>query len=726
MNKPQIFKQQGFSLTELVVSSVLISLVVLASLKGLSYLLKTTFQTTQRLDGIQLGKIMGEKLKGLPLDDLRSIDSENTNPPLNQPLAQVFGGTDAKRYLQKWDLSPSSPTFYAMRDDLLKSGFSRYTVQVTCMVRISDGGTGSREWTPDRHFVSHTRCDRDVDDLCFKDLDADGQFWGRGETPQVNLKAVSVSLYDKKDRVIRKEVFVTSSSGLTPQRGTDSAVELRVEMPGRILPGTLGLKPHLEYKSLFGLDYGAIRYTHVHDLDYARLGTLPLVVNQSKKWEYVLTDPSKGLYEREHTFISWPGTPNSLGNFDARVETTMTGEIEVFPYIDGRQYVLDAYGDPLIDPATGLKKVHNPPINDFGYDVRSDPNMPPFVTIPLTRQSGADRDTTFMLNETNEWKRVQDLFLSSSFSNTDEIGYIIFRKKENGHFSNPVWNHFVWDVHPPVVSSPPVTGVHQDGLSPLIEIGVHEHMGNWMHGYDGTQGFFENFFGFIIKKDGVEVATCTWDSGTPDYAVYYDFPEPTYALNPKLCNARVRLVDAEQLPSVLPGYGDYELTFEFCDRQYLKNWHTWTMTLAEGDPSVPFEVEVSTYAGTWSGFFANENNSAALPTVIPRGVRDLGSVLISHGAWGVRWKDVSLWDCDTATGLDCKEILRDGGVRPGGKKYGEYFSFGKSDFAKTRLSRNVTYDFQTTGDRVIKIKYKTWEPPYDEKTVNVWYLRVNN
>ena len=560
------------------------------------------------------------------------------------------------------------------------------------------------------HFTVENYCDSERADLCFEDrsVPSDGDFWDPGETPQTGLKQVVVKLYDTKGRVARTETFFHSLSGLTSEEFYADQNTLTMRIPwGHDFVATRGtdkIKEHLEYKSLFGFKKQNFR-GGVENI-YIRTGTTLMTINQS----VLYNDP-----------IQW--NPNvDLGSLTVHLETALVGEIQVFPYIRN----------------SGTS-------SNFRYDVRATPDMDPYVSIPLVRQTHLPvlRDGLFVLDHTSDWLKVQNLFHDPALSpelNGDSYPYIILRKilrDENGNITDRSALRYVnvdWDVNPPFVSTAPVPNPHYTrGLNPLLQVGIEdpyvEDNGGLMRTYQGAQSFSRQFFSFIIRKKEVgsyvQIATAMWsaDGATTPYSVSYldraGMDAASYAVQYRKLS--LRLVNKDELPATLPDYGDYQFTCEFADQHFLKSSHTWESGFWEGTPGSAPTVSVSTHAGDWS-IFANPN-SQANPTVVTRGTTvNFRAILMSDDQWGILWETVTLEDC--TPGASCLPILSYSGPNPGNYKYGLYFDFGTPDNPQTRFSNKATYAFSSTGIHRIKVSGQNTDGQSFQET-NAWYIDVH-
>jgi len=711
-------RERAISLVELMVASAFFVLLFFVAVKMFKTIVQTSTQTRQRLDASTCAKEISEVLKTIPFDDLYSMDSDMKHPPTDllpgipnyYTPNYLFTGLTVI-YYQDWDLNLSSPTFYGIERDVLNRGFSRFSVEVTHIVRpiIAQyrGVAPPRPWNPRMHFTQYNNCDREVTNLCFNDLDGDGRYWSRGETPQTNAKELVVKVYDNRGRVAQTETFFHTSSGLSSREiySTKDPLMLRVPFGSsmRLTRGSSDIQKHLEYKSVFGLGYNDVRYEYLSDNDKGRTGDSAMVVNQSRLHEAEPDAP-----------VSWK-SGGDLGSLVLHVETPLTGEIQVFPYINGCGY-------------------------PFNYDVKAFPDMTPFVTIPLGRQAHAPRDGLFLLDKTNDWKLVQDAFHNDPWlQNNDTFGYIILRKVIRDKSSVVVsssslfYSWVDWDVHPPIVSTAPVPSVYNVGLNPLLQVGVKEPNGGWMRDYNSCQFMDQRFSSFIIEKDNgfgfVEIATAMWskDGATEPYSVSYPNRAKIDATrtSPLYAEMSLRLVDKDELPAVLPDYGTYRITCEFADAHLLKSSYTWVSTFKDGGGALSdFKVDLSTFVGPWGTFVANENNDASHRTVVPSGTSvNLGAIQLSGTGWGIKWETVKVKDCKDDLS-DCTDVLGYSGPKPGNFQYGLYFDFGTPDNPNTRFSDKATYSFTKSGNRALVIFLETWKAPAVEINHIAWYLTV--
>ena len=711
---------------ELVVASALFIVLFYVTVGMFKNIVQTSTQTRQRLDASAYTKEIGEQLKTIPFDDLYAMDSAMKHPASYRlpGIGNYYDNDHVFRefediYYLDWDLSLSSPTFYGIEREVLKRGFSRFSVQVTRMVSPNTttywGTAWTRVWCPEQHFTKLMNCDREVQTLCYKDLDGDGKYWSRGETPQVDMKEVVVKLYDQRGRVAQTETFFHSSSVLSPRNTYSNKDPLSLKISfgasARLTRGSPEIKEHLEYKSLYGWDWFNTLYQYHSNNGRSRTGDLAMIVNQSKLHE-----------STPDALVHWDST-GDLGSFVLQVETPLTGEIQVFPFIsDSAPY-------------------------PFNSNVKEHPGTTPFVTIPLGRQAQSPRDNVFFLDHTNDWKRVQDAFHNDAWlKDNDTLAYVILRKVVRNKFNVVVsssalfYSWVYWDVHPPVVSTAPVPGNYTVGLNPLLQVGVNEpwddsNPGSHMHGYEGSQSFLKDYFAFIIEKDNgfgfVQIATAMWsgegDGTTKPYSVSYRNRAEIDAHGWYMENFWVdlRLVDQDELPAVLPDYGKYRITCEFADAHVLKSSHTWVSEFNPGVGASTFNVDVSTFVGPWGTFVANEDNKATNPTVVPFGTTvNLGAIQLWGTDWGIKWKSVKVEDCNANNFAEpCTDVLSFGGPNPGNLQYGLYFNFGTPDSPKTRFSDKATHSFKKLGYRVIRITLETWKDN-TEITLPVWYLNV--
>jgi hypothetical protein len=346
-----------------------------------------------------------------------------------------------------------------------------------------------------------------------------------------------------------------------------------------------------------------------------------------------------------------------------------------------------------------------------------DPNLfqpvIPCVTLQCDRSKivGNRDDYLVFTRDNSAWQSIYTYGATTlGVVNPNNFFFIFHARKKVGTQTSP-WSEFV----PLVDEAFPLalTPLPQDdpfpagyGNRPLERISVRDDETRW---YD-QQGINAALSALIVS-DGV-TSTTTWyyKGGEYDLKINDEAREPYGGYH---STHTYTLLNQELLPPAFQTNVPLDFLFEFGDRASFKNTHAWTNTLPGyvGDGSGP-NIVIGSVLGAWATGISRVKTGPLTPIAKDQ-TFDLRAVTLRDDESGIDWETVRIEECpgDGAGGVvgSCVDVLRyNPAVRPGGKKFGQYFEFwlpSEPDPAKrqTRLTSLATHAFHTPGFRILRI-----------------------
>jgi type II secretory pathway pseudopilin PulG len=707
----------GFTIVEVLVGSVVVLIIAMAMIKSLAGLVDLSRTTRRQNEAADLTKEITAQIQALPFDQVYALDTDNKSPgyqicPATNPATNESSNPDTntfnpRKYLLKWDISPSASILYRLEELVKEKGYKGFKVSVTHMRRRranEDNTSSTIVWNDLNHRSGATTwdgCDDDDSILCWVDSDGDGQYYSVGEPPQTGIKELETTLIDRDGRVVGRNRAVLTKNRLTGSEVADggSLLTMKVLVPGswsQIVRATPNLKPHLEFPAFWGFGTTLFDPTtggswHVWRADYE---PGDLVLN--------LTDPCCEPWGARLGSVTVSGL-DPLHQFKLELYTEPCGDLEVY----------------LVGSLVPGQDPNHPNVGTT-----------PTLVLPLDRQMNTPRADHFIFHKDNGFGPVV-----AALANLPKGGYyrIYLRKRLGSQFSPWYHRSMCVDLNPPVVVNAPPGGAFNAGQTPEIRISAKE--------WDDPDTYC--FYSYIrhnravlrINSPSLPPGVVAYAGSTGPYSITYSDKAEVAArsANPWYTGTLIfRLVDdADYLPARLPA-GTYNFQFEFCDSVPLWSTYTWQNIFSENPSDIlgpDILVENDSGATLPGVLYQKLGGQQAVSNGVPL---DFTSVKISDNpdgvggnGSGVQWKTFDIHDCeeDPASPGSCGasyEVVFSSNVYPPGKKFGDYFNFGLPNNPVTSINSSIKYNFPHIGNRVIRIRAKDWRDNPSETTFRVF------
>jgi|GEM_PF-2561178 len=696
--------KRGVSLVELMVASVVVVLIMFSVLKVTRGLWEMWSVSRRETEASALGETIVSKIRGMDFYQVYSVDPDNKNPDyVVTPATRSASGFDPNNYLLKWDVSPSSPTLYAIESDVKARGFEKFTIQVSYMVRNTVGfwnaNHNSAQSVPWKDLLpgeggsllSYSQLDgcSDVEPtLCFRDLSEDGQYYGgpklsapavyippQDEVPATGLKQVTVKVFGKKNRVYSEKRVYLMAGNLNTDKPLDSKssdLEFNVSEPGAFLSlfaVTLALQPYLElpiYRSVPGRYFSG----------------------QLSAWRMDKT----GLDVRLNDSVE--GGPNRILNL------------------------------------SGSYMGHN-----FHFAIGTQPSgtvaawVCPFIpdgTAPNPWQSGGDPDFLFSIKDrlaANDYGDAvyvnrPDPGIEALMNRMDNQGVyeLVLQKRTpqgNSGFRRAILYR---DLTPPRLNYACHRGY---GPAPFVQVEIEDDMTNMSD--NKVRGVLDRLTAFIVQPEenaDLNFSTVAWKGKGGDYTLKEMIGPPLVASWQHRQSGydggplRVfRLVDTEDLPSFL-GQGRHKVVVQFGDFAGYKSSHSWIVDVPDytSDDTVP-DLSIDTVMDpTLHGAKTVLLTPAGVTAVNSHDTVDFRSVTMQDPDSGIQCKSVRVEHYREIGGVfDDLQTLLSESVRPGALKMGAYFIF-YPDQDIVRLSEKATAQFSAYAGqaRTVRFSITNW------------------